>query len=108
LGIPGKFIKHGQARGSGMTPEYAIWRTMRQRCSNPNSQRWKDYGGRGIRVCDEWNSFAVFFSHIGPRPSLNHSIDRINNDGHYEPGNVRWATDFEQQQNTRKQSRRHS
>lgn len=72
--------------------EYNIWRGMKDRCFNTNCKNYKNYGGRGIRVCDDWqNNFTAFYEYIGPRPSDKHSIDRINNDGNYEPGNVRWA-----------------
>jgi hypothetical protein len=73
------------------------------RCTNPKHPNWKNYGGRGISVCDEWrHSFKAFLAHIGPRPSSEHSLDRYpNNDGNYEPGNVRWATRSQQRRNTR-------
>lgn len=74
---------------------------MRQRCSNPKARSFKNYGGRGIAVCKEWESFEVFAKDVGPRPSKNHSLDRINNDGNYEPGNVRWAIPIEQHGNKR-------
>lgn len=94
---------HGMARHGGRAPEHLAWSHMKDRCTNPNSQAWKDYGGRGIRVCEKWiNSFEEFFACVGPRPSPKHSIDRWpNNDGHYEPGNVRWATKKEQLANRR-------
>lgn len=95
---------HGHSRhdGSG-TPEYRAWLAMRQRCTNPKNQRWKNYGGRGIQVCDLWmNSFEAFLAHVGQRPSPEHSVDRYpNNDGNYEPGNVRWATAAQQAANRR-------
>jgi hypothetical protein len=74
---------------------------MIQRCSNPKATRYERYGGRGIKVCDRWvESFDAFLADVGPRPSAWHSIDRYpDNDGNYEPGNVRWATAAEQQQN---------
>ena len=85
------------------SPEYKAWSSMKTRCGNPNNNRWKYYGGRGISVCNEWvNNFSAFFDHIGPRPSPVHSIDRINNDGDYEPGNVKWSTPSEQARNRRK------
>ncbi len=87
-------------------PLYSTWRGMNTRCSNPNAINWKYYGGRGIRVCDRWlNSFTDFATdienEIGPKPTPSHSIDRIDNDGNYEPGNVRWATKKEQSMNRR-------
>ncbi len=83
-------------------PEYFIWKGMRQRCSNPRNQKFKDYGARGISVCERWDSFEAFLSDMGRRPSPGHSIDRKNNDGNYEPGNCRWATAKEQAANTRR------
>jgi hypothetical protein len=75
---------------------------MVSRCYNPNVERYPIYGGRGVRVADEWRGdggYERWLEHIGPRPSKSHSIDRIDNDGHYEPGNVRWATRQEQIRN---------
>lgn len=75
---------------------------MIDRCCNPNSKDRRNYSERGIRVCAEWRKdFPSFLGHIGPRPSAKHSLDRIDNDGNYEPGNVRWATVSEQRANTR-------
>jgi hypothetical protein len=72
------------------TAEYGAWLNMRRCCNYPKAKGWKYYGGRGICVCPEWQaSFDAFYRHVGPRPSPQHSIDRIFNDGHYEPGNVR-------------------
>lgn len=92
-----KAIKHGMCG----TPEYSAWLNMIQRCTNPKATRYERYGGRGIKVCDRWrSSFDAFYADVGARPSPKHSIDRYpKNDGDYEPTNVRWATDAEQQRN---------
>jgi hypothetical protein len=86
--------------GLSESAEYRIWCHIKCRCYNANSEDFKWYGGRGIKMCDEWlHDFMAFYNHIGPRPNKNLSIDRINNDGNYEPGNVRWATSMEQAHN---------
>lgn len=88
--------RHGMEKSS----EYRAWVNMRARCKNPTDQSWSRYGGRGIAVCDRWrDSFEAFYADVGPRPTASHSIDRIDNDGNYEPGNVRWATALMQNQN---------
>ena len=93
----GKKERHGMNK----SPEHRAWVHMKQRCTNPNKKEYPHYGGRGIRVCDEWmHSFLSFYHHVGPRPSDKHSIDRIDVNGNYEPGNVRWATQQEQVENT--------
>ncbi|MDQ5917678.1 MAG: hypothetical protein QG660_789 [Pseudomonadota bacterium] len=74
---------------------------MLQRCTNPAAEKWQIYGGRGIHVCERWHSFDNFYADMGLKPSSKHSIDRIDNDGHYEPGNCRWATAKEQRANQR-------
>jgi hypothetical protein len=94
------FEIHGYAKKQGRPSEYRIWTLMRDRCRNPKNNRWDRYGGRGISVCERWDSFEAFLADMGPRPSLKHSIDRKNNDGNYEPGNCRWATTTEQANNT--------
>lgn len=90
----------GQAVWGNQSPEYRIYRAMILRCFNRSARGYARYGGRGITVCDRWReSFAHFLADVGARPSPGHSIDRIDNDGNYEPGNVRWATNKEQQRN---------
>jgi len=87
------------------TPEYAAWENMKLRCYNPIYKNSHNYLGRGIIVCDEWlHDFDAFRKHIGDRPSKDYSVDRINNDGNYEPGNVRWATWYVQAANRRPNS----
>lgn len=81
-------------------PLITIWFMMLQRCHNPGDKHYPDYGGRGIRVCRRWYNFAAFLKDIGERPP-GHSLNRIDNDGNYEPGNVAWATRLEQANNQR-------
>lgn len=91
-----------RTHGMSETTEYEIWCSMLKRCSDPSSKIFSYYGGRGITVCERWQKFENFFSDMGHRPSLEHSIDRYpNNDGNYELGNVRWATRKEQGRNKR-------
>lgn len=87
--------------GLSKTTEYRTWNAMLQRCQNPKNTAFNRYGGRGIIVCDRWQLFENFYADMGPRPSPKHSIDRINNDGDYEPDNCRWATPHEQARNKR-------
>ncbi len=90
--------------GSG-TPEYQIWSASKQRCTNPNHIEYDRYGGRGIKFCDRWfNDFAAFYADMGPRPSDQHSIDRKNTNGDYEPSNCRWA-DLETQNNNKRNNK---
>jgi hypothetical protein len=77
---------------------------MKDRCETPSNRSYPDYGGRGIRVCERWHTFENFLADMGERPSDKHQLDRIDNDGNYEPGNVRWATKQEQMRNRRKMS----
>lgn len=90
---------HGMCR----TPEYHLWCSMRARCGDPTNMSYADYGGRGISVCDRWMvSFEDFLTDVGMRPSKKHTMDRIDVNGNYEPGNTRWATMLEQARNTRR------
>jgi hypothetical protein len=81
------------------TPVYRVWQAMVSRCTLERSKFFYRYGGRGIKVCDRWRDFKNFYEDMGDRPSPSHSIDRVNNDGNYEPGNCRWATRAEQDLN---------
>jgi len=95
-------VTHGQSRNGRQTALYRAWAGMKNRCLNPNYHAYRHYGGRGISVCDEWlNSFDAFATEVGPHPGKGYSLDRINVDGNYEPGNVRWATAAEQANNRR-------
>lgn len=84
------------------SPEYDCWKGMLDRCGNAQRPAWKNYGARGIKVCERWIwSFEDFRDDMGPRPTPKHTLERINNEGNYTPGNCRWATPEEQSQNTR-------
>lgn len=96
--------RHGHASGGTKSPEYVSWTNMKMRCNNPLHNRYQRYGGRGITVCERWNEFPNFFEDMGPKPSPKHSLDRIDNSGNYEPGNCRWAT-VKQQNNNRSSNR---
>lgn len=94
---------HGESRKGNWTPEYRAYVNMMTRCYNPKSTRYKNWGGRGVRVCEEWHhNYPAFLAHIGRRPSPKHSLDRWPNAaGNYEPGNVRWASPKQQARNQR-------
>lgn len=94
---------HGFAGRVGRPPEYHVWQSMKRRCSNPNDAEYHNYGGRGISVCARWkSSFVAFYEDMGSRTTPDHSLDRIDVNGNYEPGNCRWATWKEQRANQRR------
>jgi hypothetical protein len=103
LHLQGKHAKrttHGES--APRTKEYTAWRGMMNRCYQPNHSYYHDYGGRGISVCERWrHNYPAFLEDVGRAPSPQHSIDRIDNDGNYEPANVRWATNNQQGLNRR-------
>lgn len=89
-------------KNKNKAPEYRAWEAMKNRCRNPNYFLFFRYGGRGIKVCERWlHSYDNFVGDLGERPTPQHSLDRINNDGDYEPSNCQWATKFEQSNNRR-------
>jgi hypothetical protein len=99
-------IRHGHTQRGRRTPEWQAWYAMQQRCYQPGATNYHQYGGRGIKVCERWLAcFENFLADVGLRPSSKYSLDRIDNDGHYEPGNCRWATRKDQRANQRKRAR---
>ncbi len=90
-------ITHGLTK----TPEYGVWSHMKRRCEDPSDSSYERYGGRGIRVCERWSSFELFIEDMRQRPTPRHSIERLHNDGNYEPDNCVWGTKKEQARNRR-------
>ena len=94
----GNHTKHGMIK----TPEYKSWDGMKDRCRNEKSKDYAGYGGRGIKICERWEkSFLNFYADMGPKPTLQHTIERLDNDRDYEPSNCKWATKTEQRHNNR-------
>lgn len=93
-------VRHGHLANERRTPEYSTWRAMLRRCKDKALINYANYGGRGITVCDKWLEFPAFLADVGHRPEGT-SLDRIDSNGNYEPGNVRWATQKQQCRNTR-------
>jgi pentatricopeptide repeat protein len=91
---------HGHTSDGKTSKVYQAWHDMKRRCLNPNAPDYQNYGGRGITVCERWKTFANFLADMG-EPPAGMSLDRINNDGNYEPGNCRWATTLQQVRNSR-------
>ena len=104
-----RFVRQGNPRytekeshGMSYTPEYTVWKNMRSRCYNKNSKYYSNYGGRNITVCDRWrDSFINFFKDMGLKPEGKTEIDRIDNNGNYEPSNCKWVTPAENCHNRR-------
>lgn len=92
---------HRGSKGKTKSPTYHSWASMRQRCGNPNHRSYGNYGGLGVTVCERWNDFANFLEDMGERPE-GMTIDRIDVEGHYEPGNCKWSTKSEQELNKRR------
>ena len=102
-GVNGHFfrIRSEDHRDEWKSPERRSWDAMWKRCTKDGHKNFNNYGGRGIKVCDDWKNFYVFLFDMGPRPSLDYSIERIDVNGDYEPGNCKWATKAEQDRNKR-------
>jgi len=101
-----KRIKHGYARKGQAHPLHGVWRGMIDRCNNPKAKTYKYYGGRGIKICEQWERFINFYNDMINSYRSGLSIDRINNDGDYEPENCRWATRLQQNRNKRKKPKK--
>lgn len=95
-------IKHGNAYRGKLSPLYKRWAGIKQRCTDPNHESYKNYGGRGIKLCKRWFDFAAFAADVGDPPSPKYQLDRIDNSKGYQPGNVRWVTQAENNRNSRR------
>lgn len=98
-------MKHGYCSREGNEKIYDVWSAMKNRCQWPKNKYFHNYGGRGIKVCERWQDFRGFIEDMGPSYLPGLTIERINNDGNYEPGNCKWATRFDQMRNTRRTNR---
>lgn len=94
-------MKHGESVRGARTTEYRSWKEMRQRCESSSNHAFKDYGGRGISVCDRWKDYGNFIADMGRKPSPAHSIERVDNEKGYGPNNCKWGTKTEQARNRR-------
>jgi len=95
-------LKARATHGKAKSPIYAVWNMMKQRCNLPSNKQYKDYGGRGIKVCERWETFENFYADVGDPPFLRATLERENNNKDYEPGNIKWATYYEQARNNSK------
>jgi hypothetical protein len=101
--IGDRSLRHGAAKRGKTTPEYRTWMHMRGRCGDQHDKEYHNYGGRGISVCERWNSFKIFLADMGPRPVGKYSIERLDVNGNYEPANCIWLPMNQQAKNRRRQ-----